>query len=283
MTLPQTTALESFVQIWKAAFAKVLTQLGAAQVTTPDTDAATLKLAGPEDPSVLGARFTGGGCLKGQLQWSAEKTVAVQCAQLLMTEPLDPATEFTATHLDGFLEFVRQVAGEVAVAWKELQAAPTELAHQAESPGAFPAQASAGLLLESDKCKGLALRLDLDADMLAAVSAAVEEAAPQEEEVHEQVQETDASHNLPSNLNLILDVQLEATIRFGEREMLLKDVFALMPGAVVELNRLVNEPAELLVAGRLVATGEVVVVDGNFGLRVKEVVSPAQRMALSLE
>jgi flagellar motor switch protein FliN len=282
MTAPQTTALESFVQIWKAAFAKVLAQLGAAQVTTPDTDAATMKPAGPEDASVLGVRFSGGGCLKGLLQWSVEKTVAVQCAQLLMTEPLDATTEFTATHLDGYLEFVRQVAGEVAVAWKELQAAPTELVHQPESPGAFPTQASIGLLLESDKCKGLAFRLDLDADMLAAVSLAAEETAPQTE-VRGSGPEADASSNLPSNLNLILDVQLDATIRFGEREMLLKDVFALMPGAVVELNRLVNEPAELLVAGRLVATGEVVVVDGNFGLRVKEVLSPAQRVrALSL-
>jgi len=79
-------------------------------------------------------------------------------------------------------------------------------------------------------------------------------------------------------------VQLEATIRFGEREMLLQDVFGLTPGAVVELNQLVNEPAELLVAGRLVAKGEVVVVDGNFGLRVTEVVSRSQRAEmLSLE
>jgi len=89
--------------------------------------------------------------------------------------------------------------------------------------------------------------------------------------------------DVPGNLNLILDVELDATIRFGQREMLLKEVFALMPGSVVALNQLVNEPAELLVAGRLVATGEVIVVDGNFGLRVKDVVSPAQRaIALSL-
>jgi flagellar motor switch protein FliN/FliY len=53
-----------------------------------------------------------------------------------------------------------------------------------------------------------------------------------------------------------------------------------MPGSVVELNQLVTEPAELLVAGRLVAKGEVVVVDGNFGLRVTEVVSRSQRAAM---
>jgi len=62
--------------------------------------------------------------------------------------------------------------------------------------------------------------------------------------------------------------------------MLLRDVFALMPGAVVELNQLVNEPAALLVAGRVIARGEVVVVDGNFGLRVTEVASRGQRAEL---
>jgi flagellar motor switch protein FliN len=281
MTTSQ-AAMDSFLQVWKAAFAKVLTQLGASEVTVPDTDPEHLKRAIPEDSAVLEVRFTGGGCLKGQLQWSAGKSVAVQCAQLLMSEPVDAATEFSATHLDGYLEFLRQVAGEVAVAWKAIQSSPVKLVHLPESNGAFPSQAAVGLSLESDKCKALALRLDLDAEMVASVSAPLETAASEESSV-EDTAESGANRNLPSNLNLILDVQLDATIRFGEREMLLKDVFALMPGAVVELDQLVNEPAELLVAGRLVATGEVVVVDGNFGLRVKEVLSPAQRvMALSL-
>jgi flagellar motor switch protein FliN/FliY len=278
MTTPATTASESFVQTWKTAFAKVLTQLGAANATTPEADAAGLKLASPEETTMLAVRFSGGGCLKGQLQWSCEKSVALQCAQLLMSEPLDATVEFTATHTDGYLEFLRQVAGEVAVAWKETQGAPTDLVHQSESAGTFPTQYTAAFSLESDKCKGLALRLDLDADMLAAASAKAEQPAQTEPAPADETP-AGASRDLPSNLDLILDVQLDATIRFGEREMLLQDVFGLMPGAVVELNQLVNEPAELLVAGRLVAKGEVVVVDGNFGLRVTEVLSPTQRVA----
>ena len=93
---------------------------------------------------------------------------------------------------------------------------------------------------------------------------------------------SDSSLNLGAtpNLALLLDVELQATIRFGQRDMLLREVFGLMPGAVVELNQLVNEPAELLVAGRLIARGEVVVVDGNFGLRVSEVAAAGQRAAL---
>jgi len=93
-------------------------------------------------------------------------------------------------------------------------------------------------------------------------------------------EEAPAPSRLPQNLELLLDVELEATIHFGERELLLRDIFALMPGSVVELNQVLNAPAELLIAGRSIARGEVVVVDGNFGLRVTEVASRSQRAAV---
>jgi flagellar motor switch protein FliN/FliY len=73
-----------------------------------------------------------------------------------------------------------------------------------------------------------------------------------------------------AHLDLLLDVQLEATIRFGETQLLLRDVLAAGPGAIFELDRELNAPADLLVAGRLMARGEVVVINGNFGLRITE-------------
>jgi flagellar motor switch protein FliN/FliY len=87
---------------------------------------------------------------------------------------------------------------------------------------------------------------------------------------------TEASGNAggaaPANahLDLLLDVQLEATIRFGESQLLLRDILAATPGAIFELDRDLSAPADLLVAGRLMARGEVVVVHGNFGLRITE-------------
>jgi flagellar motor switch protein FliN len=81
-----------------------------------------------------------------------------------------------------------------------------------------------------------------------------------------------------TNLDLLLDVVLEATLRFGQREMLLRDILELHPGSVVELNRKIQEPAELLVAGRVVAHGEVVIVDGTYGLRITDVAHPHQRL-----
>jgi flagellar motor switch protein FliN/FliY len=76
--------------------------------------------------------------------------------------------------------------------------------------------------------------------------------------------------NANAHLDLLLDVQLEATIRFGERQLLLREVLSASPGAIFELDRELNAPADLLVAGRLMARGEVVVVNGNFGLRITE-------------
>ncbi|HVU46815.1 MAG TPA: flagellar motor switch protein FliN [Terracidiphilus sp.] len=75
----------------------------------------------------------------------------------------------------------------------------------------------------------------------------------------------------PANLKLVMDVELNVTLRFGQRQLPLRDVLELTSGSVVELDRLVDEPVELLLDGKLVARGEAVIVDGNYGLRVTEI------------
>jgi flagellar motor switch protein FliN len=84
---------------------------------------------------------------------------------------------------------------------------------------------------------------------------------------------------LPS-LDLLFDVELEATIRFGGCQLPLRDILSMNPGSIVELDHRIEDSAELLVAGRLVARGEVVVVEGCFGLRVTELVSAHERTEL---
>jgi flagellar motor switch protein FliN/FliY len=73
------------------------------------------------------------------------------------------------------------------------------------------------------------------------------------------------------NLNLVMDVELNVTLRFGQRQLTLREVLDLTTGSVVELDRQVEEPVELLLDGVVIARGEAVVVDGNYGLRVTEV------------
>jgi flagellar motor switch protein FliN/FliY len=80
------------------------------------------------------------------------------------------------------------------------------------------------------------------------------------------------------NFDLFLDIELEASLRFGSRELPLRDVLGLGPGDVVELDRNVSDPVDLVVGDRIVARGEVVLVNGNFGLRVTEVAEPQSRL-----
>ena len=81
------------------------------------------------------------------------------------------------------------------------------------------------------------------------------------------------------NIGLFLDIELEATLRFGEREMLLNEILELNSGSVIELDRRLKDPVELLVRGKVVAKGDLVVVDGNYALRVTQIATPADRMS----
>jgi flagellar motor switch protein FliN len=83
---------------------------------------------------------------------------------------------------------------------------------------------------------------------------------------------------LRPGIDLLLDVELEATLRFGSREMLLGELLDLGPGDVVQLDRNVSDPVDLIVGDKIVARGEVVLVNGNFGLRVTEVAAPRKRL-----
>jgi flagellar motor switch protein FliN len=78
----------------------------------------------------------------------------------------------------------------------------------------------------------------------------------------------------PLNLNLVMDVELNVTLRFGQRQLTLREVLDLTSGSVIELDRQVEEPVELLLEGKVIARGEAVVIDGNYGLRVTEVSQP---------
>lgn len=79
-------------------------------------------------------------------------------------------------------------------------------------------------------------------------------------------------------MELLLDVELEASLRFGSRELPLSEILELGPGDVVHLDRHIADPVDLLIGDKIVARGEVVLVNGNFGLRVTEVAEPQKRL-----
>lgn len=79
-------------------------------------------------------------------------------------------------------------------------------------------------------------------------------------------------------IELLLDIELEASLRFGSREMPLSELLALGPGDVVQLDRALTDPVDLIVGDKIVARGEVVLVNGNFGLHVTEVAEPRKSL-----
>jgi flagellar motor switch protein FliN len=80
------------------------------------------------------------------------------------------------------------------------------------------------------------------------------------------------------NLDLLLDVELPISVSFGRAQLPLKDVIKLTTGSIVELNRSVSEPVDIIVNNCTIARGEVVVVEGNFGVRIKQIVSKQERL-----
>jgi flagellar motor switch protein FliN len=83
-----------------------------------------------------------------------------------------------------------------------------------------------------------------------------------------------AAEGASANLDLVMDVELNVTLRFGQRQLALREVLELTSGSVVELDRQVDEPIELILDGRVVARGEAVIIDGNYGMRVTQVLQP---------
>ncbi len=82
------------------------------------------------------------------------------------------------------------------------------------------------------------------------------------------------------NIALLLDVKLPVKVRIGSKEMLLRDVLTMDIGSVVELNQLVNEALDVLVDNHVVARGEVIIIDGNFGVQITEIGSREERLSM---
>lgn len=81
------------------------------------------------------------------------------------------------------------------------------------------------------------------------------------------------------NLSLLMDVPLKMTVELGRTTRLVKEILALAPGSVLELDKLAGEAVDILVNQKLIAKGEVVVIDENFGVRITEIVNPEERLS----
>jgi len=105
-----------------------------------------------------------------------------------------------------------------------------------------------------------------------------ETAVEEQEEDTNQEEGGKADEDKEANLDLILDIPLSVTVELGRSKMLINDLLQLGQGSVIELTKLVGEPLEVLVNDKLVARGEVVVVNEKFGVRLTDIVTPMERV-----
>ena len=80
------------------------------------------------------------------------------------------------------------------------------------------------------------------------------------------------------NIDMLMDVQIPILVELGHTEMMMRDVLALSPGSIVELNTLAGEPVKITIRGKIIAQGEVVVVDENFGVKITKIANQQERI-----
>jgi len=267
--------IDAWQSLWAETIASVLGQLTGAQLKS--------KVAAPPDTTQPGhwITFTLGGALTGEHALWVSAADALHLSQAFMAEPVDPKAEFTADHQDALPELVRQFAGGVAPRLKSILGAECSIQFKDQaSPVDLANGKSSGVALSTDP--GIVVFAWSDTtlvNVLGKHAAAATADETLEAPEPEPARKAPPAHLSDKNLDLLLDLELEVSIRFGRRQMALKDVLDLSAGSVVELDRLPQDPIELILGGRVIARGEAVVIDGNYGIRIFEVLAPAQRLA----
>lgn len=248
----------------------------------------------PVDPSVIGVTGAGlwirlfGGKAGEQAFFLAEPD-ALRLAKLAMGSAQGEPDALTPECREAAVQFFEQIATMIPMA--DVLGFNGELeVSQAEHP-AWESAGQAKFRFFTAQGSVLSLQALLSSDFLGALESAQETRAASQPAEGAKVSEKKPGaqpEKMPDkkipedsrdiNLDLLMDVELEVTLRFGQREMLLGDILKLAPGSVVELDQEVQDPVELLVGNKVIAWGEVVTVDGSYGLRITGLASREERL-----
>ncbi|HUO61394.1 MAG TPA: FliM/FliN family flagellar motor switch protein [Candidatus Acidoferrales bacterium] len=239
---------------------------------------------------VLQVPFTAEGALTGGFSFRFAGPDVKQAASVLMGEEADESTPLTEDQREAAIELSRQICGRLASALRS-RFGSLELRNDtslSEDWAEVEAQQITIRLGERTLSFQTAITDELSKS-LQAIDAALARGrtpesgsdAPSSEDSIEPLSSDARSGRSfhEGNLDLLLELELPVTLRFGSRQMLLKEVMELTTGSVVELDRRVREPVDLLIDNRLIARGEVVLMEGNYGVRVLEVATERERIA----
>jgi len=276
---PHSPKLKEYLQTWGASLGRVLQEVAGAPQTWQELspEATQVLLASLKENSIA-VQFEAAQHLSGNQGFVLLKKDAVRLAQLLLAEPEDGSSVMSDDHRDALGELFRQFAGAAASALKDL--AGGEVSFKWIGLDSFPGEPAvrAGLQWNSPGLPPLTLVAEIGSALVTALNPANPLPARALELPTPTPPPAPLAPTRDPKLELLMDVELDVTLRFGERQMALRDILDLSAGSVVELNQYVQDPVELLVGKKVIARGEVVVVDGNYGLRVMEIISPMERI-----
>jgi flagellar motor switch protein FliN/FliY len=203
------------------------------------------------------------GCIRGEVQLELRLDGAVTLATILLGQSSDAFGEPESTAiLNAISERIPELCVLLGNKYGEFTGScsfMTELGSEWEPP--------IGIDISDGSVSHIPVWVRFGKGLAAVLEGAIIE------NVNKLTDESDGSQDTDGqvNLNLVLDVELNVTLRFGRRQLTLREVLELTSGSVIELDRQVEEPVELLLDGKVIARGEAVVIDGNYGLRVTEV------------
>jgi flagellar motor switch protein FliN/FliY len=257
-----------FLSVWATSFSHVLKQVSGKTVScSVITTGPPVSTDGNDQDLWIVAASSGG--LRGEMSLRLTSQAAIFLAAALMGESIQG--ECTDEHRDAALELIRQVAGLVATTLKPRWGEVHLHIEATKAAPAWPPASTVWLSVGDSPESAQSIQAHLSAALLAALRAETADAAPAVTFSPASIDDSWGANK--ADLGLLMDVELGVTLRFGRRRLLLREVLELTPGAVLELDRQVREPVEMVLDGRLLARGEVVVLNGNYALRITEVES----------
>ncbi len=257
------SVVQTWIEVWRTCMQDVLAQVSSQPIAFEITSKA-LPSAGDD----LHFLVTAGGAAHGEMCLRIPSASAIGLARKFLGQA-EAAADITAEHKEALEELLRQIAGVAATTISSSAGSEVQL-HLAASSAPSWSPASAVILGAREKT-GETIALELQ------MSPALAQALPPKmaSKSSGAGAEPQAAAASESSYERLRGVALDVSLRFGTRRMQLHDVLALSTGIVVELESKVQAPADLLLDGRVIARGEVVVVDGKYGLRVTEIPAPS--------
>jgi flagellar motor switch protein FliN/FliY len=267
LTAPS-TALSSFVEATRNALQDVLSQ-----ALSPDWKVAV----GPEEAAALEAdasAFIGllvTGVVSGQAGLLLPRADAAVIACTFVGDTSQTSPEYGDEQREAVEELLRQAFGLATTA---LQAIFGQLWIEVDQavPVAEPSQRIRLIVTSDSRPSPMAFELWLSAELTNSLSAADQKPADLAPETRDQPPATAdvQSQDGPADLSALAGVEVEITLRFGHRWLPLRGIAELTAGSIVELDESVAEPVEVVVGDRVIARGEIVSVDGCYGVRITD-------------